>query len=169
MSQWFNKVVIGMNLCPFAATAKVRFAVVDVDDESNAAMNVLNEVYSMTEFSEKRDSRIIALPFVKELEDFARFQNMVCNLEEEMDVLQVSHLVQISGFHPYFQFADSQGKDDPADYTSRAPFPTILLLRMNLLEEAQKLPGTDRIAEENADRFRRCGLSDIQQLFAGLI
>ena len=68
--------------------------------------------------------------------------------------------IQLVLFHPsavHSTYGD--GPPDAADFSIRAPFPTVHLLReMDVLEAVRGYPNADRIPEVNKRRLRKLGI-----------
>jgi hypothetical protein len=65
--------------------------------------------------------------------------------------------LQIASFHPNYQFAETQ-PDDIENYTNRAPYPILHLLRESSVERAtQAFPDAADIYERNQATLRRLG------------
>jgi hypothetical protein len=74
---------------------------------------------------------------------------------------------QIANFHPDYVFADSD-ETDAANYTNRAPFPTLHLIREASMSEAlENYNEPESIPEHNINLARRKGLDFWQQLLEG--
>jgi len=75
-------------------------------------------------------------------------------VEHELD-----GVIQIASFHPEFQFADSE-PDDITNYTNRAPFPTLHLIREESLDRAvEAFPEAEMIFERNIETMKKLGLA----------
>ncbi len=73
--------------------------------------------------------------------------------------IRLEGIVQIASFHPLYQFEDS-GPDDIENYTNRAPYPILHLLREDSIERAvQAFPDAQEIYERNQETLRRIGLA----------
>src|SRR5690606_16528697 len=65
--------------------------------------------------------------------------------------------LQVASFHPQYQFAGSE-PDDIANFTNRAPHPTLHLLREASVERAvAAYPDPDVIVDRNIDTLRNLG------------
>jgi uncharacterized protein len=66
-------------------------------------------------------------------------------------------VLQIASFHPRYQFEGS-GPDDIENYTNRAPYPTLHLLReASLTRAVEAFPDGAKIYERNIETLRRLG------------
>jgi hypothetical protein len=78
--------------------------------------------------------------------------------------LRLEGIIQIASFHPHYQFEDSE-PDDIENYTNRAPYPILHLLREDSIERAvQAFPDAQEIYERNQQTLRRIGLAGWNEL-----
>jgi hypothetical protein len=149
---WIRKVVIGYNLCPFAAQPlrenRLNITVVRGDDPEWIASTVLHE---MIYHSEKPGTTVVVAPEYYP-EDFELYMSLVQYLEEEVldESDDLRGVVQIAPFHPLFQFEGS-GSDGVDNYTNRGPYPMFHILREDEVAGAvQKLGGdASKVWERN--------------------
>ena len=74
-------------------------------------------------------------------------------------------VIQIACFHPWFQFEGTE-PDDMGNYTNRAPFPTLHLLREASIERAvAAFPEAETIYERNIDTLKALGHAGWQALW----
>jgi hypothetical protein len=67
--------------------------------------------------------------------------------------------VQLASFHPKFQFEGTE-PDDLGNYTNRAPFAILHLLREESVERAvQAYPDAEGIFERNIETLNQLGLA----------
>jgi hypothetical protein len=120
-TEWLEKAVIGLNLCPFAklCTSKSKFVMSSVTSTPEALSRILRrELEVLAEANpEKIDTILLIHPYVlKDFLDFNDFLDVADGLLEELDL---DGILQIANFHPDYQFAD----------TSRATSKTIRTAR----------------------------------------
>ena len=73
-------------------------------------------------------------------------------------------IYQIASFHPEYLFAGAK-RDAPANYTNRAPYPTLHLLRESSLDRAiDSHPDIDGIPQRNIDYSQEKGLEYMKVL-----
>ncbi len=64
----------------------------------------------------------------------------------------------MASFHPQYQFAGA-APDDVSNYTNRAPYPTLHLLREDSVERAvAAFPDPDVIVERNIETLDKLGI-----------
>ncbi|MBP8267835.1 MAG: DUF1415 family protein, partial [Zoogloea sp.] len=75
-------------------------------------------------------------------------------VEHELD-----GVIQIASFHPEFQFEGTE-PDDITNYTNRAPFPTLHLIREDSLDKAvEAFPEAETIYERNIETMKKLGIA----------
>ena len=134
--QWIRSVVIGLNLCPFAARpvdrGTVRYVVSDAQTLEACLTALMQEVQRLDE-DESIDTTLLILPAAfSDFEDFLELTDLADALLEENDYEGV---YQVASFHPDYHFADAP-EDDPADFTNRSIYPMLHLLREEQVEQA---------------------------------
>lgn len=139
---WMKKVVIGLNLCPFAERPiKVKELSVDVvrgDDPQDISKAVAEHMLRLLE--EKGTAIIIAPEYHPE--DLEEYIAMVQFLEQRVMVgFDLHDDIKLVAFHPHFAF-DGSGKKDIDVYTNRSPYPMFHVLRVDEVARAlQTLEG----------------------------
>jgi uncharacterized protein len=74
-------------------------------------------------------------------------------------------VIQIASFHPAFQFEGTE-PDDIGNFTNRAPFPTLHLLREASIERAvAAFPEAETIYERNIETLKKLGIEGWQALW----
>lgn len=165
--QWLEKIVIGLNLCPFAKAVyikdQIRYSVCDattVEDLSSFLMSEL-EILAAADPT-KIDTTLLVHPNV--LTDFMDFNDYLEVADEILCEMQLDGEIQIASFHPQYQFADT-AIDDIENYTNRSPFPILHLLREESVQRAVKaFPDAADIFNKNIDTLRQLGLSGWNKL-----
>ena len=75
-------------------------------------------------------------------------------------------MLQVASFHPDYQFADST-PDDPANFTNRAPWPILHLLREASIDRAvAAYPEPDAIIDRNIAAVRELGFEGFRALLS---
>ena len=150
---WLEKAVIGLNLCPFAKAVYVKNQVRLVVSKARHADDLLEELDRELDLlvaspAEEIDTTLLIHPSL--FEDFLDFN----------DFLEVAEgVVQLASFHPRFQF-DGSEPDDISNYTNRAPFAIIHLLREASVERAvEAFPEAEGIFETNIATLEKLGLA----------
>jgi hypothetical protein len=167
VENWLSSVVIDLNLCPFAQREyrqnKVRFSISNSDSDI-AIINDLSLELSLLEKDEDIETTLLILP--NALQDFLVFNDFLEFVDQLIDEMSLAGVFQIASFHPGYQFGGTNF-DDPENYTNRAPFPILHILRENSLEQAiERHPDTERIPEENIALMNKLGRQHMASLLA---
>ena len=83
---------------------------------------------------------------------------------------ELDGIVQIASFHPHYQFAGTDA-DDIGNFTNRAPYPTLHLLREDSVDRVvAAFPEAERIFEANMRTLEKLGHAgwDAARLHAGI-
>jgi len=165
--QWLEKVVIGLNLCPFAALpwrqGRVRFRVSDATGQPELAEDLADELLAL-ENSDPAECETTLLIHPQVLGDFLDYNDFFDIADRLLEDMALDGTIQIASFHPDYQFADSQ-PDDPANCTNRSPYPMLHLLREASIEAAiANTPDPDAIFERNIKTMRELGMDGWKEL-----
>ncbi|MDH6185556.1 DUF1415 domain-containing protein [Polaromonas sp. CG_23.6] len=167
---WLEKAVIGLNLCPFAKAVYVKNQVRLVVSQARHADDLLEELDSELDRlvntpAGELDTTLLIHPTL--FEDFLDFNDFMEIAEGVLDEHELEGVVQLASFHPKFQF-DGTEADDIGNYTNRAPFAMIHLLREESIERAvASFPRAEAIFEENIRTLEKLGHNGWQSLSAG--
>ncbi|MGF6774471.1 hypothetical protein P3T18_006986 [Paraburkholderia sp. GAS199] len=158
---WLTQAVIGLNLCPFAKAVhvknQIRYAVSDATDLEGVLTDLESEIQTLVAADpETIDTTLLILP--QALPDFLDYNDCLFFAERLLKQLRLEGVIQIASFHPHYQFEDSE-PDDIENYTNRAPYPILHLLREDSIERAvQAFPDAEAIYQRNQETLRRIGL-----------
>jgi hypothetical protein len=164
---WLEKAVIGLNLCPFAKAVYVKNQVRLVVSQARHADDLLEELDRELDLlvatpAEEIDTTLLIHPTL--FDDFLDFNDFLEIAEGVLDEHGLEGVVQLASFHPKFQF-DGTEPDDITNYTNRAPFAMLHLLREESIDRAvQAFPQAEAIFEENIKTLERLGYSGWQDL-----
>jgi hypothetical protein len=161
MRVWLEKAVIGLNLCPFAKSVyvrdQVRFVVSDAR-HLDAFLEQLDDELDLLAKAdpEKIDTTLLIHPTL--FSDFLDFNEVVGVAEEAVLENDLDGVLQVASFHPRFQFEGTE-PDDIGNYTNRAPFPTLHLIREDSLAKAiAGYPDPDNIYQRNIETLEKLGI-----------
>lgn len=161
MRLWIEKAVIGLELCPFARQVYVHDQVRLVVSEArhlDAFLEQLDEELDLLAETDpaKIDTTLLIHPTL--FDDFEIFNEVVGIAEEAVLEHELDGVLQVASFHPRFRF-EGTGADDIGNYTNRAPFPTLHLIREGSLAEAlASFPGDpDDIYKRNIETLEKLG------------
>ena len=159
---WLEKAVIGLNLCPFAKAVYVKNQVRLVVSHARHADDLLEELdreldlLVATPVSDI-DTTLLIHPTL--FDDFLDFNDFLEVAEGVLDEHELEGVVQLASFHPQFQFEGSE-PDDISNYTNRAPFAMLHLLREESVERAvEAFPEAEAIFEQNIATLEKLGHS----------
>ncbi|MDR6494519.1 hypothetical protein J2797_004422 [Paraburkholderia terricola] len=108
------------------------------------------------------DTTLLILP--RALGDFLEYNDCLFFAERMLKQLRLEGSIQIASFHPHYQFEGSE-PDDIENYTNRAPYPILHLLREDSIERAvEAFPDAEAIYERNQATLRRIGLAGWNEL-----
>jgi uncharacterized protein len=164
---WLERAVIGLNLCPFAKAVHVRSQVRYVVSEATAVEalveNLLLELNHLADANaEETDTTLIIHPHV--LNDFLDYNDFLEVADGAVEELGLTGEIQVASFHPQYQFADTE-PDDITNYTNRAPYPTLHLLReASVARAVAAFPDAAQIFEKNMATLEKLGHAGWQEL-----
>ena len=159
---WLEKAVIGLNLCPFAKAVYVKNQVRLVVSHARHADDLLEELDSEFDLlvatpAEQIDTTLLIHPTL--FDDFLDFNDFLEIAEGVVDEHGLEGIIQLASFHPQFQF-DGTEPDDISNYTNRAPFAILHLLRETSVEKAvEAFPEAEAIFEQNIVTLEKLGAS----------
>ena len=157
---WLEKAVIGLNLCPFAKAVYVKNQVRLVVSQARHADDLLEELDRELDLlvatpAEQIDTTLLIHPTL--FDDFLDFNDFLEVAEGVLDEHGLDGVIQLASFHPQFQF-DGSEPDDIGNYSNRAPFAMLHLLREESVERAvAAYPEADTIFEKNVETLERLG------------
>ncbi|WP_027797374.1 DUF1415 domain-containing protein [Paraburkholderia acidipaludis] len=158
---WLTRAVIGLNLCPFAKSVhvkrQVRYAISEATDLAGVLTDLETELKALDAADpEQIDTTLLILPHA--LADFLDFNDALYFADRLLAQLRLEGTLQIASFHPHYQFEGTE-PDDIENYTNRAPWPILHLLREASIERAvAAFPDAADIYERNQATLRRLGL-----------
>jgi uncharacterized protein len=129
--RWISSVVIGLNLCPFAARVflggKIRYAVSGAVDGVALYDDLATELKALVAApASEVETTLLIHP--RALGDFLDYNDFLGEADRLVARLGLLGVVQIASFHPAYQFAGA-GPDAVENYTNRSPYPMLHLLR----------------------------------------
>ncbi|WP_414637023.1 DUF1415 domain-containing protein [Arenimonas sp.] len=168
MRDWLEKAVIGLNLCPFAKAVhvkrQVRYVVSQAATEEALLEDLLHELQLLAS-ADPGDIETTLLVHPGVLGDFLDYNDFLDIADAAVEELGLDGVLQVASFHPQYQFADSE-PDDMANFSNRAPYPTLHLLREDSVDKAvAAFPEADRIYEANIRTLRELGPAGWRRLF----
>ena len=155
---WLDNIVIGLELCPFAAAARDATRVVVCASEAQALDCLRSEAARLeAQPPERPATTLVVLPHLRR--SFDAFMGL---RDELLSVLPRS--LQAVPFHPRAEFYDMPG--DAAEFVARSPEPVIHLLRVADVEGADAAWRGPEISAANEARLRGVGAGRLASLLA---
>jgi len=164
---WFERVVLGLNLCPFARRpwqqGAIRFAVSESLDEAGILRDLAQELEHLDRHPQV-ETTLLILPYC--LRDFDDYNAFLDPVDALIEISGREGRYQVASFHPDYRFADSLGGSDAADWTNRSPWPLLHLIREASLERAvADHPDPAAIPERNVRLLRGMSTAQLRALF----
>ncbi|AOT07199.1 DUF1415 domain-containing protein [Pseudoalteromonas luteoviolacea] len=167
MKSWVSNVIVKYNFCPFARKEveqnAIHYHISEAVTHDDAVMDMLEQCF---ELNQNKDRETTLLMFSHGFTDFNAFLDLVDLANAMLCAQGFEGIYQIANFHPDYVFADSD-EDDPANYTNRAPYPTLHLIREDSMAAAlEAYEDPESIPDNNIRLARRKGEAFWQQLLA---
>jgi hypothetical protein len=161
---WISEVVIGLNLCPFAAQPfndnRIEYIVSDNDD-TEQDLQELAVCFSILE--NRVEIETILLIFPQAYKKFDDYLELLYLANLLLDDLSFSGIYQLASFHPEYHFEDS-GINDASNFSNRSPYPMLHILREKSIERAIKSYNhVEKIPEINVKNLEAIGFDVMQQ------
>jgi len=165
--RWISSMVIELNLCPFAQRVfqgeKIRYMVSLANDEKTLLKELVEEMeFLVASPLTEVETTLLIHPNV--LKDFFDYNDFLGDAEQLLEDLGLEGVVQIAGFHPRYQFAETED-DGVENYTNRSPYPMLHLLREESIDMVAEDP--DELLEiprRNIEILKSLGIERIQQI-----
>ena len=168
VEKWLDDVVIGLNLCPFAAKPRrnnqIRFTV----SEAKAPEVLLADLYDELKLLENTaakeiETTLIIIPnLLTDFDDYKQFLDVVDGLLIEYDW---EGTFQVASFHPDYCFAETE-PDSTENLTNRSPYPILHIIREASMEKAlENMAAPDEVFKRNIKTMQHLSDSEIESLF----
>jgi uncharacterized protein len=157
---WVERVVIGLNLCPFAkapqSKGRVRYVVSEATDTDALRRDLLDELRALSEApAEQIETTLLIAPQV--LQDFDDYNAFLTDADSAVAELRLRGVLQVASFHPQYRFAGSEA-DDISNATNRSPYPLLHVIReASIARAVAAFPDTESIFETNIATMRALG------------
>ena len=162
---WVRDLVVGLNLCPFAAMplqqGRIRFQVCGETQFENIYRALLAEMGQLVGIpAEETETSLFIVP--QGLEAFDDYLELLYAVDAVIPEAGLDGVLQLASFHPDYRFEGVE-VDDPANYTNRSPYPMFHLIREASLEQALTgYPDPELIPQRNMEKLRELGLVEIR-------
>ena len=165
--RWLERAVIGLNLCPFAKAVHVKgqihYRICRTKDPQFLLAVLQEELRALQAISpEVRDTTLLVVQDC--LQDFLDFNDFLHDADRVLRNAGLEGEIQVASFHPQFQFAGTDA-DDITNYTNRAPYPILHLLRESSIARAvEAFPQAEQIFEKNMETLQTLGVQGWQAM-----
>ncbi|MET2947231.1 DUF1415 domain-containing protein [Vibrio owensii] len=168
VNQWLNDVVIGLNLCPFAAkpqrNKQIKIFVSEASQEEALLEDILLQLIELSSTEpEKLETTLVVVPnMLQDFWDYNFFIDWVEGLIKQQDW---EGIFQVATFHPDYCFGGAEPEDDE-NLTNRSPYPVFHLIREESMEKVLKhYPDPESIPDTNIARVSALSEEERQKLF----
>jgi hypothetical protein len=165
---WFQKVVLGQKLCPFARLSATRIVASLAESKAMALLEVRNEVdeLMLEDRTTTHETTLLVFDNMKFSKRLLSFGDFLSDAHETVVVPEgYEDDVQLVLFHPLFRHIlvpgddESKNNENAADFSMRSPFPTIHLLReVDLSKTTESGSNLDELPKRNEERLLSLGL-----------
>ncbi|WP_447471522.1 DUF1415 domain-containing protein [Vibrio harveyi] len=168
VDQWLNDVVIGLNLCPFAAkpqrNKQIKIFVSEASQEEGLLEDILLQLIELSNTEpEKLETTLVVVPnMLQDFWDYNFFIDWVEGLIKQQDW---EGIFQVATFHPDYCFGGAEPEDDE-NLTNRSPYPVFHLIREESMEKVLKhYPDPESIPDTNIARVSALSVEERKKLF----
>ncbi|EGR0767884.1 TPA: DUF1415 domain-containing protein [Vibrio parahaemolyticus] len=168
VEQWLNDVVIGLNLCPFAAkpqrNKQIKIFVSEATQEEALLEDILLQLIELsTTEPEKLETTLVVVPNM--LQDFWDYNFCIDWVERLIKQQDWEGIFQVATFHPDYCFGGAAPEDDE-NLTNRSPYPIFHLIREESMEKVLKhYPDPESIPDTNIARVSALSEEERKKLF----
>ncbi|ELB2075262.1 DUF1415 family protein [Vibrio parahaemolyticus] len=168
VDQWLNDVVIGLNLCPFAAkpqrNKQIKIFVSKATQEEALLEDILLQLIELsTTEPEKLETTLVVVPNM--LQDFWDYNFCIDWVEGLIKQQDWEGIFQVATFHPDYCFGGAAPENDE-NLTNRSPYPIFHLIREESMEKVLKhYPDPESIPDTNIARVSALSEEERKKLF----
>ncbi|HCE2427793.1 TPA: DUF1415 family protein [Vibrio parahaemolyticus] len=168
VDQWLNDVVIGLNLCPFAAkpqrNKQIKIFVSEATQEEALLEDILLQLIELSTIEpEKLETTLVVVPNM--LQDFWDYNFCIDWVEGLIKQQDWEGIFQVATFHPDYCFGGAAPEDDE-NLTNRSPYPIFHLIREESMEKVLKhYPDPESIPDTNIARVSALSEEERKELF----
>ena len=147
VQQWLEDVVIGLNLCPFAAkpnrNKQIKIFVSEATTEELLLEDILQELMNLdSKTAEELETTLVAIPNM--LQDFMDYNFFLDWVDALIKQQEWEGIYQIATFHPDYCFGGAEPEDDEN-------------LKIDILDEGGKYLATAKRLIDAKYRYNRLG------------
>lgn len=131
IQQWLQRAVLGLNLCPFAHEpvrhGRLRIQVSAATHSEDLLRELEEELVLLRDADPGvLETTLLVVPDM--LADFDDYNDFLPIADLSVRMLGLDGVIQIASFHPEYRFS-GVAPDDITNYSNRAPYPCLHLLR----------------------------------------
>jgi hypothetical protein len=164
---WVEKAVIGLGLCPFAASPYQRGLVRYRVSEQRSADGLAAELVEELEHLAAADPLLCETSLLihpQVLSDFLDYNQFLDRADTALTALGLDGELQIASFHPAYRFAGS-APDDVENASNRSPYPMLHLLReASVTRAVETFADVHEIGARNVAILRALGAAGLRDL-----
>ncbi len=155
---WVEEIVIGLNLCPFAAQAFQNSTIEYTVNNGHFLEQHLQQLagnFAKLDTAASIETSLLIYPDAYQtFDDYLELLDFANHL---LDDLNYTGIYQLASFHPDYCFEGST-KNDTSNFSNRSPFPMLHLLREKSLEKAiANYPDIEQVPENNIKKLQAIG------------
>ncbi|AJR05398.1 DUF1415 domain-containing protein [Photobacterium gaetbulicola] len=168
VQQWLEQVVIGLNLCPFAAKPNRNQQIQIFISEAQSEDILLEEIYQQLKQLDRTpvdelETTLVVTPGL--FDDFADYNQYLDLIDALVFQMGYQGIYQVASFHPDYCFHGTE-PEDAENLTNRSPYPIFHLIREESMEKVLKhYPDPEGIPERNIERVEGLSPEEIEKLF----
>ena len=165
---WLEKIIIGLDLCPFAripfSRGLIHVCISVGDSEESHYQSFIEECERLLVLGPERISTTL-IAFPNGSLDFMAFNDFVGELEESLCENQLDDMFQVVAFHPKFISLGLEF-DDLANFVNRSPYPTVHIIRVSEMEKAvREQKGGEQISFFNEKKLKALSPAELSELY----
>jgi len=166
---WIERVVIALNLCPFARKPyegdRVRYVVSDAGAPELLLADLEHELKLLRKTDAgTTETTLLIHPYT--LQDFLDYNDFLGAVDDVLGQGGYAGEFQVASLHPRYRFAGTE-KDDAENYTNRSPYPALHILREADIEQALTGFATpEQIPEQNIRAMKKLGAERMRAILA---
>jgi len=155
---WIKKIVIDLNLCPFAApvfnTNRIDY-ILSSGHDMTPHLHHLAQCFTTLDTNTDIETSLLVFPDA--YPEFTDFLDLLSIANDLLDDLNYSGVYQLASFHPRYCFENSK-KEDASNFTNRSPYPMLHVLRESSIEKAVEMyRDINAVPDNNIKKLRAVG------------
>ncbi len=163
---WLSTFIIKHNICPFAKReydkGSIHYAVINNKNTEEQLLALIEECVRLDNNNNNIETSLLIYP--NGLEDFDTYIDFLAVATALLEKQNYEGVYQLASFHPNYCF-DGVSESDASNYTNRAPYPTLHLIREASLEKAlANYPHPEGIPERNIEYIQNLGIDTVKQI-----